>query len=643
MDYQELLNEHIDEDVVVDTDPCFTINVITKTVNSNGIKRELAQYDHNSERITFECDRFIEGHDIMLCNVIRIHYAVATATSAETDSTDEALLATTGTYDVLDVVVSEEDENVVRFTWLVSANVTRRIGVISFTISFECVQEDGTVTYLWSTKPNTELVVIETIRNSETIPEEYVDTFEQWRQQLFGLSDDGVTNIVEASQEQQQAIEDKGAEVLESLPDNYIELSNAVAANTASISGLTERVDSNTIISGASGDAICVYDSADASLKGLTVYGKTTQNGTPTPEAPIELESVGELVTVAVCGKNLFDDVKWFNDNSFILQDDGFWLGNHLNEVCFTNASKKSGSIHISLEARVVTVNTEGGTPLYLMAFYTDGTSEAIITVKSTGNTVLSNTTNAQKTVDYIKWTFGSGGSYCVKNASISFIDSVYEPYKAQSMFVMTSEGLRGVPVTSGGNYTDESGQQWICDEVDFERGVYIKKINNLVLTSNLKISLQSINANGYANFGHTVSERDAGTTPATITRYCNRFAHDRTMIANVTSEGFQLAGGRTLYFRMNSSTVNTVDGFKALLDSWAAEGNPLRVVYELATPIETPLTTEQIEAFKALYSYYPNTTVLNDEGAGLAVKYIADTKNYIDYKISTLLASASQ
>ena len=44
----------------------------------------------------------------------------------------------------------------------------------------------------------------------------------------------------------------------------------------------------------ASGTNIVVNDSEDANLKSLKIFGKTTQNGTPTPDAPVELVSVGD-------------------------------------------------------------------------------------------------------------------------------------------------------------------------------------------------------------------------------------------------------------------------------------------------------------------------------------------------------------
>ena len=39
---------------------------------------------------------------------------------------------------------------------------------------------------------------------------------------------------------------------------------------------------------------------------------------------------------------------------------------------------------------------------------------------------------------------------------------------QSQSMSIDMPNGLPGIPVDAGGNYTDANGQQWICDEIDF-------------------------------------------------------------------------------------------------------------------------------------------------------------------------------
>lgn len=53
-----------------------------------------------------------------------------------------------------------------------------------------------------------------------------------------------------------------------------------------------------------------------------------------------------------------------------------------------------------------------------------------------------------------------------------------HEPYREQLLVLQTPNGLPGIPVTSGGNYTDPTGQQWVCDEVDLERGVKVQRVD---------------------------------------------------------------------------------------------------------------------------------------------------------------------
>ena len=62
-------------------------------------------------------------------------------------------------------------------------------------------------------------------------------------------------------------------------------------------------------------------------------------------------------------------------------------------------------------------------------------------------------------------------GSRCVQRCA----HSRYKP--AQTLIIPTPNGLSGIPVSSGGNYTDADGQQWVCDEVDFKKGVYVQRV----------------------------------------------------------------------------------------------------------------------------------------------------------------------
>ena len=60
---------------IIDDDKRFEINVGTRDVKYAGEgKVRLIQGDHNSERITFSMDRYVEGHDMSTCTKVEIHY-----------------------------------------------------------------------------------------------------------------------------------------------------------------------------------------------------------------------------------------------------------------------------------------------------------------------------------------------------------------------------------------------------------------------------------------------------------------------------------------------------------------------------------------------------------------------------------------
>lgn len=85
----------------------------------------------------------------------------------------------------------------------------------------------------------------------------------------------------------------------------------------------------------------------------------------------------------------------------------------------------------------------------------------------------------------------------------------------------------------------------------------------------------------------------------------------------------------------MDSSIVSTVEGLRELLAV-----TPIEFIVPLAEPVETPLSEEQIAAYKALHTNKPHTVVLNDAAAGMTVSYAADTKTYIDNKIYEVAAA---
>ena len=166
-------NAHSDTTGIVDGDPHFIIDTVSRKIINNSGKDTLVQFDHNSERLTFELPRYVEGHDMSNCNKITISYLN---------------VAVTGLYEVNDLTVKDMDGDNVSFTWLISSNVTQNVGKLAFAITFECLQPDGKITYSWHTGVNGDMKIISTMVNDAGAVYENIDILEQWKQQLFSTS-----------------------------------------------------------------------------------------------------------------------------------------------------------------------------------------------------------------------------------------------------------------------------------------------------------------------------------------------------------------------------------------------------------------------------------------------------------------------
>jgi hypothetical protein len=125
-------------------------------------------------------------------------------------------------------------------------------------------------------------------------------------------------------------------------------------------------------------------------------------------------------------GANLFNDEAWFEEKGFVKQSNGSWLCHSLNEPCWSNTRGRSGSMYINVVAKT----ENSGSVMYLTAYYTDGSGDVGCDVRPTSDFVtVSLVTDPTKTVDYIKWTYGSDGEYYLKGMSISFANVDYKPY----------------------------------------------------------------------------------------------------------------------------------------------------------------------------------------------------------------------
>ena len=196
-----------------------------------------------------------------------------------------------------------------------------------------------------------------------------------------------------------------------------------------------------------------------------------------------------------------------------------------------------------------------------------------------------------------------------------------FEPYKGpQTLTLKTPNGLLGIPVSTGGNYTDSKGQQWVCDEIDLARGKYVQRIAENVWDT---VSFTDTGSGKFQN--NTLGAyKLKGATFASMANFARYSAW-----AN-ESGGF---AAFDKYFYYHHGSEIKVEELNELFNSKA----PIKIIGQLETPTERDLTPEEVETYKALHTNYPTTVIMNDENAGMKVSYVADIKHYIDKKFKEL------
>lgn len=287
----------------------------------------------------------------------------------------------------------------------------------------------------------------------------------------------------------------------------------------------------------------------------------------PSPDYPQEIKSVVKP-RVKVCGKNLLpfpysNTSKTQNGVTFDVQNDG--------------------TIHIYGIASVATyfnfsTNIEWGSEDF------SNTNEKYKLVGNlfynANNKILSYVVREGVTCDFIL------KPMVVLNTET---DLTYEPYHEQTVTLPYT--LNAIPVASNGNVTID-GQQYVSDYIDVERGKVVRCVKREPLSKNGRLSSSSSPFYTY---------NLPSAKPKTITEVfvlCN-LAQFNSITTSNSQIGISSDGSNSLRMRL--------DGY-ATLEQYTRLS--AEIIYELATPQEIDLTSDQIQAFKSLATNYPVTNI---------------------------------
>ena len=195
---------------------------------------------------------------------------------------------------------------------------------------------------------------------------------------------------------------------------------------------------------------------------------------------------------------------------------------------------------------------------------------------------------------------------------------------KEQVLNISAPNGLIGLPVDSGGNYTDSGGQQWICDSVEFYSDGTGKKIQRLKRASGLVFRKVSYGTQEESYFYETyLSDLAENGYPPCL---CTGLKYDKKILDNNLNGMYAYSKSIRARFKDSKNEEEDIEKLKTF-----------EFLYALQTPIETDLSPEEIAAYRALKLYNPVTNVFTAESLmpGIAVDYVPETEDYIEKSIN--------
>lgn len=357
----------------------------------------------------------------------------------------------------------------------------------------------------------------------------------------------------------------------------------------------------------------------DGKVLNISVDGRSTQEGTPTPEASIEIQNVGNDGTVEIkqTGKNIFDiNATYISDSASIDINE--------NDIIVTSYSTGLARVQFPIDYKLNTKYT-----LSFDATILEGLNIGLIpNVRIRKNNSSLAITELIMTEDkthyeaiippleeegyelwlYLKTDASISGIMTVKFENIQIekgtVATEYKPYiKEEICTIVLDEPLRSLP-----NGTKD------MLKIENDKLSVHRFIGSVVLDGNetWKNNGNAINTNGYYEFSTVIS--DMPTTQVGL--LCNKF-----QVGNVYDSSKEQVRNREdnkIYINILSSRLESTDieGFKTWLST-----NNVEVLYEL----EYPMVTETVDKTGKYTMSEGAIIISNSDDANMVVTYIGN------------------
>lgn len=323
----------------------------------------------------------------------------------------------------------------------------------------------------------------------------------------------------------------------------------------------------------------------DTHMNTFTVYGVSQQDGTPTPDTPVEVVSAEDF-DVVCSGKNLINESnQWYSQYGNISSTfaDGVWT--------ITNTHTANRTARFDIGA------LPAGT--YTMSFskFPSSPSLYVDDVKTWQTNTSPKTFTLENDAAAVRFDFAAPANSSVTltgfQLELGSAATQYTPYIAPYTGHITG-AMRGIPKTGG----------WAFRDYIESDGISVWKVQECGYAVLTGAESWSVSGNTIADgtvFSITLSDQDKSTTQK-LSLLSNRFTALKSGTAPKLGNTWQT--NVTFFTISNTDTGITSEDTNAVklqkYKAWLAENN-VTILYQLASPVRTDIT--ETEAGQAILS----------------------------------------
>lgn len=424
-----------------------------------------------------------------------------------------------------------------------------------------------------------------------------------------------------------KAVADKGKEVIESIPEDFLtqmetkldKNQGAEHAGKALVIGedgnvvpgevQTEGVGdaADAIINTVSGMLLNIKDSAERKNKGFGMSGKTTQDGTPTPDAPVEIVNAGRL-----------------NEDTGKYEVDVKVTGKNIVNIPDISADTPGGTILCRIVDNAVVSAQEkavASNDVWHICFYSKDGKKQYFNGTETHKAITATPKNPIVKLEY-RNTYITSGAYKGIMVEYGTVATKYEPYKEQTL-TPTSDR----PLTKWDRLVEQNGQiGWLYNTGEImlsEIALWRVQKDNLPDNRTQRI---------YAILDNAIKNQHC---------YATKYCSEEPSVSSIKHKDYEcitICNGNYLTLKVDRNIGTTSEDYVNYFRE-----NDDKVIYNSTEQEFVPLPQPEQDAIRALATHYPTTVVSNSEDMEMELTYVADTKNYTDRKIEQAVSAQTQ